>query len=64
MEGETLVWYQDVLDSKLFNTWEILVWAILIRFGPTTYDDPMKTLTRLKQTTIVAAYKAQFEALF
>lgn len=34
-----------------------------MRFGPTAYDDPMEALTRLKQTTSIAVYKAQFEAL-
>ena len=29
----------------------------------TTYDDPMEMLTRLRQTTIMAMYKAQFEVL-
>lgn len=63
IEGETLVWYQDALDTGQFNSWETLVWALLILFGPTTYDDPMETLTCLKQTSTVIAYKAQFEAL-
>lgn len=36
---------------------------MLIRFGPTTYDDPRETLTKLKQTTYVSAYKSQFEYL-
>lgn len=36
---------------------------MLVRFGPTAYEDPMETLTHLKQTTTVAAYRAQFEAL-
>ena len=32
-----------------------------MRFGSTAYDDPMESLTRLRQTTSVAMYKAQFE---
>ena len=34
-----------------------------MRFGTTAYDDPMETLSRLRQTTTVAIYKAQFEVL-
>ncbi|KAF5446347.1 hypothetical protein F2P56_031982 [Juglans regia] len=63
MEGEALVWYQEALDTDQFVSWETLMRAMLIRFGPTAYDDPMETLTRLKQVTTVAAYKASFESL-
>uniref|UniRef100_A0A2N9FC87 RNA-directed DNA polymerase n=1 Tax=Fagus sylvatica TaxID=28930 RepID=A0A2N9FC87_FAGSY len=37
--------------------------AIQMRFGLATYDDPMETLTKLRHTQSVAAYKSQFEAL-
>ncbi|KAF5476973.1 hypothetical protein F2P56_003657 [Juglans regia] len=63
MEGDALVWYQEALDTAQFVSWETLVRAMLVRFGPTAYDDPMETLTRLKQVTTVATYKASFEAL-
>ncbi|KAF5471876.1 hypothetical protein F2P56_008640 [Juglans regia] len=63
MEGEALVWYQDAAESRQFTSWETFVRALLLRFGPTAYDDPMEALTRLKQTSSVAMYKAQFEAL-
>ena len=36
---------------------------MLTRFGSTTYDDPMEALTRLRQTSTVALYKGEFEAL-
>ena len=36
---------------------------MLIRFGSTAYDDPMEVLTRLRQTSTVALYKGEFEAL-
>ncbi|KAF5468658.1 hypothetical protein F2P56_012797, partial [Juglans regia] len=63
MEGEALVWYQEALDTAQFVSWETLVHAMLVRFGPTAYDDSMESLTMLKQSTTVAAYKANFEAL-
>lgn len=37
--------------------------ALLLRFEPTSYDDSIEALTCLKQITIVAANKAQFEVL-
>lgn len=63
MEGEALVWYKDALDSGQFTSCDSFVRAFQVRFGSSAYDDPMKALTCLKQTTSVAVYKAQFEAL-
>ena len=45
------------------DSWETFVRAIQVRFGPSSYDNPMEALTKLKQTTIVAVYKSQFEML-
>ena len=63
MDGEALAWFQEGGETGLFKDWETLVEAIQIRFGTTTYDDPMEALTRLRQSTIVVAYKLEFEAL-
>lgn len=63
MEGEALVWFQNAADAGLCIDWDTLSWSLLLRFGPTTYDDPMEALTSLKQTNSVASYMAQFEAL-
>ena len=46
-----------------FTSWEAFVKALHARFGTTAYDDPMETLTRLRQVNSVAVYKGQFEAL-
>lgn len=63
MEGEALIWFQDADYSGLISTWDSFAKACLVRFGPTTYDDPMGSLTQLRQSHFVAVYKAQFEAL-
>ena len=47
----------------MFCDWEALVQALHVRFATAAYDDPMETLTRLRQTNTVAVYKAQFEVL-
>jgi hypothetical protein len=62
MEGDALIWFQDAEAAGLFPSWEAFIKALLTRFGP-AYDDPMEALTRLRQTSTVAVYKAQFEAL-
>ena len=46
-----------------FSDWESLVQALHVRFGSNSYNDPMETLKRLRQTSSVAMYKAQFEVL-
>ncbi|XP_042953537.1 uncharacterized protein LOC122290073 [Carya illinoinensis] len=62
-QGEALIWYKGAWESGQFTSWETLSRIMLIRFGPSTYDDPMETLAKLKQTSTVAAYQTQFEAL-
>lgn len=59
MEGEALVWFQDAEYSGLVNTQDLFVKACLGRFGPMAYNDPMESLTRLRQTKNVTAYKTQ-----
>ena len=63
LEGEALIWFQDSEEVGLFVDWESLIQALHIRFGATAYDDPMETLTRLRQTASVSLYKTQFEML-
>ena len=63
MDGEALVWFQDCEASGEFVAWESFVEALLIKFGSFAYEDPMEALTRLRQTSNVINYKAQFEAL-
>ena len=63
MEGKALVRFQEGEDVGVFGTWEALVQAMLIKFGSTAYDDPMEALSRLRQTSTVALYKGEFEAL-
>ncbi|XP_075636505.1 uncharacterized protein LOC142608698 [Castanea sativa] len=59
-------YYQTPIAEKLiiasFHK-ELEALALHERFGSTTYDDPMEVLTRLRQTTTVALYKAEFEAV-
>ncbi|KAK9984354.1 hypothetical protein SO802_033879 [Lithocarpus litseifolius] len=62
MEEEALIWFQEAKEAGQFTSWEAFVRALHIRFGANTYDDPMETLTRLRQVSSVALYKGQFEA--
>lgn len=64
MEGDAFVWFQTVADGGLCRDWEAFSKSLLLHFGPKAYDNPMEALTRLKQTSLVAGYMAQFETLF
>ena len=63
VDGDALIWFQDSDEAGVFATSKGFVEALLIRSRSTAYEDPMESLTRLKQTTIVMVYKGQFEAL-
>jgi hypothetical protein len=43
--------------------WDEFTNVIQLRFGLTDYEDPLEALTRLKQTTTIAAYQEAFERL-
>ena len=63
MEEKALIWFQEAEEVGQFTSWEAFVRALHIRFRATTYDNPMETLTRLRQVGSVALYKSQFVAL-
>lgn len=63
MKGKALTWFQNLDESSLLGDWDTYVKALLLRFGPNYYDDPMEALTLLHQTEIVKAYKTPFENL-
>ena len=61
LDDEALAWFQDC--ERFLDSRETFVRAIQVRFGPSSYDDPMETLTKLRHTTTVSAYKSQFEMI-
>lgn len=63
MDLEALIWFQEAEETGVFSDWESFVPALHMRFGTSSYDDPMEVLTKLRQTSIVALYKAEFEAI-
>jgi len=63
MEGKALVWFQELKAEKSVSTWEEFVRVTPIRFGKGSYDDPMETLTKLRQVGLPEDYKTQFDNL-
>ena len=62
LDGEALIWFQDVEQAEDFLGWETFVKALQIRFGVTTYDDPIKALTRFKQNASVVATRVYLKS--
>ncbi|KAL5556185.1 hypothetical protein UlMin_038421, partial [Ulmus minor] len=63
LEGIALQWHRWLTKFRGPLTWDEFTKAIQLRFGPTDYEDPSEALTRLKQTTTIAAYQEAFEKL-
>ncbi|XP_042958052.1 uncharacterized protein LOC122293563 [Carya illinoinensis] len=55
--------YQTPFHQKLMVASFHMEGEALVRFGPSSYDDPMEVLAKLKQTTSVTMYKSQFDNL-
>ena len=63
MDLEALIWFQEVEEARVFSDWESFVPTLHVRFGTSAYNDPMEVLTRMRQTSNVALYKAEFEVV-
>ncbi|KAL5812659.1 hypothetical protein ACOSQ3_027609 [Xanthoceras sorbifolium] len=51
LEGIALQWHRWFTKFRGLFTWKEFTKALLLRFGPTDYEDPSEALTRLKQST-------------
>ncbi|XP_057481136.1 uncharacterized protein LOC130768158 [Actinidia eriantha] len=63
LEDIALQWHRWYTKFRGPLTWEEFTKAVLLRFGPTEFEDPSEALSRLKQTTTIAAYQEAFERL-
>lgn len=63
LERKTLQWFRWMERSNAIASWEDFTKGLLIRFGPSPYEDPTGTLTKLQQTTTVEEYQTRFEEL-
>ena len=63
MDLEALIWFQEAKEAGVFSDWESFVPTLHLRFGTSAYDDPIEVLTRLRQTSTAALYKAGFEVV-
>ena len=57
VEGTALIWFQELHKSNSFSTWEEFAKALQTRFGMGCFDDPIETLSKLKQWGSLEEYK-------
>lgn len=58
-----MVWFNDLEELGQVKDRKGFTKALLVRFRPSSYDDLMESLTKLKQSGAVEEFKANFEAL-
>jgi hypothetical protein len=63
LDGPALAWYQWMYRNGQIVFWHQFLQALELRFAPTAYDDPRGRLFKLHQTSTVAVYLSEFEAL-
>nr|GFA78041.1 transposon Ty3-G Gag-Pol polyprotein [Tanacetum cinerariifolium] len=63
LDGIALQWDRWYTKAQGPVTWVEFTKALLVRFGPTDYEDPSEALHRLKQSTTVVIYQEIFERL-
>lgn len=63
LEGMALQWHRWYAKYQGPVTWTAFIKALLLRFGPIDFEDPLEALTCLRQTTTVAIYQESFERL-
>jgi len=63
LEGEVVQWYDWFEASHGMPTWETFVEGLLVRFGPSAFEDVDGELAKIRQTSSVSEYQSQFERL-
>ncbi|GJX91187.1 retrovirus-related pol polyprotein from transposon 297 [Tanacetum coccineum] len=63
LEGIAFQWYRWLTKFHGPVTWAEFTKALLLRFGPTDFEDPYEALSRLRQTSDMEIYIESFENL-
>jgi hypothetical protein len=63
LEGEAVQWYDWFEASRGTPTWAAFVEGLLVRFGPSAFEDVDGELAKIRQTSFVNEYQSRFERL-
>ncbi|KAL6566283.1 hypothetical protein OROGR_001898 [Orobanche gracilis] len=61
--GTALGWYHWMENNEQITTWDNFVRDLLLRFGPSSYDNMQATLFKLRQMGSVLEYQQRFETI-
>ncbi|XP_021997556.1 uncharacterized protein LOC110894637 [Helianthus annuus] len=61
--GEAISWYKYLANNHLLGTWTTFTRVLELRFGPSDYENHQAVLFKLKQTSTVQAFQAEFEKI-
>ncbi|KAK9058307.1 hypothetical protein SSX86_023148 [Deinandra increscens subsp. villosa] len=61
--GEALSWYKHLATNEMLGTWATFKREVEIRFGPSSYENHEAALFKLRQTSTVSEFQAEFEKL-
>ncbi|RWV77547.1 hypothetical protein GW17_00061603 [Ensete ventricosum] len=56
LEGDTIQWYNWLEYTQRVQTWRQFKSGLLIRFGPTEYENIDGQLTKIRQTSTIQEY--------
>jgi len=64
LSDKALQWHQSYMKNRVgvpWPRWDEYKAAILSRFGPKPFDDPLSDLMKLRQSGTVESYQEQFD---
>ncbi|KAK4391502.1 hypothetical protein Sango_1928000 [Sesamum angolense] len=64
MKDEALSWFKWMSSNHQLTSWDAFLWALELRFGFFSFDNPQAALFKLRQHGSVANYQVEFERLY
>ncbi|XP_061360228.1 uncharacterized protein LOC133304232 [Gastrolobium bilobum] len=61
LDDPAACWFRGLSEEGLLPTWSVFVTALLRRFGPSEFDEPIGALAKLQQFGSVVNYQSNFE---
>ncbi|XP_031264307.1 uncharacterized protein LOC116122620 [Pistacia vera] len=63
LERDVQLWYQSFKNQREGINWEVFKYELHLRYGPSTYQNFLGDLIRLKQTGSIRDYQRDFDRL-
>lgn len=63
MEGKAFSCFSWLKDLGTMGVWEEFTATLRVQFGPSSFEDPIRAFTKLRQTSTIEEYQTKFEIL-